>query len=177
MDDCLSDRCNTPTLPQRLQLRPVEGFDVGQLMSWFPDEAALRRWSPNNTFPLEPARFAEQARLATLDSRVLVDRSGAVVGFGQYSDRGGCCHLSRLVVRPERRSEGLGSTLITLLAAEGTQKLNFERLALLVNRDNVRALQLYLRLGFDFAPFSNPVALHRAKAYYLQAPYPLPKAG
>lgn len=141
-------------------------------MSWFRDRAALRQWSPYCSFPLDPARFPEEIGLPRLASRALVDARGTLLGFGQYSAFQECCHLSHLVIAPERRGQGLGRALIQLLAAEGTAALGLDRLSLFVLRDNLAALRLYLRLGFDFAPFHDIVALHEAKMYYLQRDWP-----
>jgi len=170
--DCISDSCDTPTLPPRYRLRQMTPVYLPTLMSWFDSAAALHRWSPTNTFPPDAELFAQQAKFEEVPSFALVDVRNSMVGFGQYAERAGCCHLSRLVIDPARRGQGLGSKLIELLAEQATKELGLSTLSLFVNRDNVDALRLYLRLGFDFAPFHDPVALHRAKAYYLRRPFP-----
>lgn len=172
MSDCLSDQDELPTNPLReLHLVPLAVSQLPTLMSWFDNQEALWRWSPGATFPPEQVKFMDEARLEQVCSRALVDARGAMVGFGQYSERADCCHLSRLVIAPHLRGKQLGSRLIALLAAEGTKVLKLKRLSLFVNHDNTDALRLYLRLGFVATPFHDPGALRLAKAHYLTRPF------
>jgi ribosomal protein S18 acetylase RimI-like enzyme len=175
MNDCLSDQGDTLAAAAKplwsLQLVPLSPAQIPILMSWFDNQEALRRWSPGTTFPPELHRFIRETRLNLLCNRALVDAQGMMVGFGQYSDREGYCHLSRLVIAPHLRGQCLGSRLIALLADEGTKALGLERLSLFVNHDNAAALRLYLRLGFVATPFHDPDALRHAQAQYLTRPF------
>jgi ribosomal protein S18 acetylase RimI-like enzyme len=173
VNDCLSDRDDVPSLKfDQLRLLPLAPSQIPTLMSWFDSQAALWRWSPGATFPPDAAKFMQEARLEQVCSKALVDAQGVMLGFGQYSDRATCCHLSRLVVAPRWRGQGLGQLLITLLADEGTKALGLGRLSLFVNHDNTDALRLYLRLGFSATPFHDPAALRLAKAHYLTRSFP-----
>jgi GNAT superfamily N-acetyltransferase len=60
---------------------------------------------------------------------------------------GDCPHVSRVGVRAEMRSQGIGSALIEA-AEDIIRKRGYSRVGLGVGVDNVRARQLYQRLGY-----------------------------
>jgi GNAT superfamily N-acetyltransferase len=63
------------------------------------------------------------------------------------AEGGPVCWLEDMVVRPERRSGGLGSRLLQH-AIDYARANGFIRLTLLTDRDNVGAIRFYERQGF-----------------------------
>jgi ribosomal protein S18 acetylase RimI-like enzyme len=57
-------------------------------------------------------------------------------------------HVTQVCVLPEYRSRGIGESLLAVNAANLRQR-NFSLLSLTVTEANVRAVELYRRLGFD----------------------------
>ncbi len=74
---------------------------------------------------------------------VVAEQAGAVVGFVTI-DRSG--YLDQLVVAPAHWGSRLADTLV-----DEAKRLSPDRITLLVNTDNARAIRFYRRNGFAFA--------------------------
>lgn len=72
---------------------------------------------------------------------------GKLVGFGQLVRWGMRGEIADLIVRPEWREKGIGTALITRLIDVASEQ-NFREIEIGVAESNIRALALYLRLGF-----------------------------
>ncbi|WKD49652.1 GNAT family N-acetyltransferase [Microbulbifer spongiae] len=119
------------------------------LMSWLPDRQQCQQWGgPQFRFPFNRASFLEDCRWPELPSYVLQNREGKLLAFGQYYRHLGRCHLGRLIVSPNHRGTGLGSTLVTRLAQTGIKALEVTECSLFVLRTNLAARRLYEKLGF-----------------------------
>jgi ribosomal protein S18 acetylase RimI-like enzyme len=138
----------------------LERFDdshLPELMTWFPDELALKTWGgPEFRFPFTEASFREDAKLTSLPTWALIEDGGALAAFGQCYIRVGRCHFGRLAVSPTLRGRGYGTTLIRELARWGTAEFATDSLSLFVSPANVRARGLYRRLGFFELPYPDP---------------------
>jgi len=127
---------------------------VREIMAWFPDEQSCVQWGgPLMHFPLEESRFFEDIRWKKMESRVTVADDRRVLGFGQFYEKLGRCHLARLAVAPELRGRGLGSTFISSLMIDGQDKLGTEEYSLFVLTGNQAAYKCYARLGFQMADY------------------------
>ena len=132
---------------------------IDSLMQWFPDAACVAIWSPSNSFPFVPERFVTETMLHKHPSFMLVNTEEVPLAFGQYYERLGCCHLSRLVVNPLRRQEGVGAELVSQLCDAGKAALSLQRCSLFVMQHNAAALRLYARLGFTVVPYPEEIPL------------------
>ena len=140
-----------------LRLASFEESHLPALMSWFTDEESCRVWGgPDFHFPFTEESFRESAKLDAWRSWSLLRPDGGLVGFGQYYERLGRCHLSRLVIAPAERRRGLGETLVRGLCARGREELGVETVSLFVLEDNEHATRLYRRLGFRITPYPEP---------------------
>ena len=138
-------------------LHPFDEARVPELMRWFTDRAATQVWGgPEFRFPFSEATFREDAKLASLATRMLVTGDGRLVAFGQFYLRVGRCHLGRLAVAPDARGGGLGTQLIHDMCAEGRPLFGAGSCSLFVVPSNSRAKALYERLGFSAIPYSEP---------------------
>jgi ribosomal protein S18 acetylase RimI-like enzyme len=125
-----------------------------QMMAWFPDASSCALWGgPDFRFPFTEETFVADSRCGTLPTYSLVSESGTLLGFGQYYDRIGRCHLSRLAIAPDQRGRGLGARLIEGLIELGAPALHASECSLFVARTNPAARRLYERLGFTVAPY------------------------
>jgi putative acetyltransferase len=71
---------------------------------------------------------------------IVAEQSGELVGFVTIDAAG---YLDQLVVAPDRWGSPLGNALV-----DEAKRLSPDRVTLLVNRDNARAIRFYTRNGF-----------------------------
>lgn len=69
-------------------------------------------------------------------------------GDDDYTKPGRRLYLSRLIVKPSYRRQGIGRTL-TDFAAEKAREEGYAELSVGVDLDNYAALKLYVEAGFD----------------------------
>jgi RimJ/RimL family protein N-acetyltransferase len=128
------------------------------------DLALLRQWE-------QDVRIAEMlgTRAAAADSRESIEQeydrllrtprvkllamqtqAGEVVGFLRLNDLDLVARKAtiRLFVAPDMQGRGYGTGALRAVAAFCFQEMGLHRLGLVVREDNVRALNLYKRLGF-----------------------------
>jgi ribosomal protein S18 acetylase RimI-like enzyme len=137
-------------------LRPFSADDDEELIGWFSDAAALRRFGgrslrwPLDRPQLEAIRADPHVRALTLWAGEPPARVGHVE---IWRKDGGTARLARVGVAPARRGEGLGRTLVAAALAEAA-RLGCGRVELGVYADNPVARGLYE--SFGFAPTGAP---------------------
>ena len=100
--------------------------------------------------------FAEMMRSQAYISGYLIECDGAVAGYGltarSYSHEAGgpVVWLEELYIRAEFRSRGLGSEFFRQVTEENRDARRFR---LEVEPENVRAIALYQRLGYENLPY------------------------
>lgn len=143
-----------------VRLRPFAPADFSRLIGWLsatPGEEELLRWAgPIFTWPLDPAQLERylDATRETPPAR-LVWRADAETGapFGHVElsaidRRQRSATLSRVLVDPARRGEGLAASMVTAALAVAFDELRLHRVQLSVFDFNIPALRCYDRLGF-----------------------------
>ena len=124
-----------------------EHLDV--LKTWFPDRDTAYDWcGPGLRFPFTDETFLEDIHWERMPGYSLVNESKEMIGFGQYYEKAGRCHLARLVISPSYRSRGLGYHFIDRLMEIGMQDLGVNECSLFVIRSNEKALKCYRALKF-----------------------------
>lgn len=137
-------------------------------MAWFHDAQSLRVWGgPEFRFPFTAASFREDAKIDGIDSLSLVADDDTLAAFGQCYLRVERCHFGRVGVAPAHRSRGVGTRLFREMAAWGLDRFGPRELSLFVDRGNLQAHRLYLRLGFRETPYPDPTVL--PTAHYMVA--------
>jgi ribosomal protein S18 acetylase RimI-like enzyme len=130
--------------------------EIETLKSWFPDKESSYFWGgPGLRFPFSHISFLEDILWEKMPSYSMHDEAGELVGFGQYYEKIGRCHLARLVISPKIRGKGHGQWFISQLINVGTKHLNCRESSLFVVRYNQKALRCYEMLGFkkqDYPP-------------------------
>ena len=125
------------------QLRPYRSED---------EDAAIALWLetwqqayPSINFAARLAWWRQRWRSELVPNAAIVvaEQTGALIGFVTIDASG---YLDQLVVAPDH----WGSTLANALIDEA-KRLSPDRITLLVNTDNIRAIRFYERNGFDHA--------------------------
>jgi ribosomal protein S18 acetylase RimI-like enzyme len=128
--------------------------DIQILESWFPDAATSYFWGgPGLRYPFTHQSFMEDIHWEKMPSWSLQDEAGNFLGFGQYYEKAGRCHLARLVISPELRGKGQGQWFIGQLMNIGMKELDLGACSLFVLKNNASALRCYSSLGFVHAPY------------------------
>lgn len=85
---------------------------------------------------------------------LLVEKDGRVVGLLSYSIRPDlwhatiCCFIEEIVVEESERGKGIGTQLIQSVMEE-MKKSGCAEIVLIVDKENIAAQRLYIRLGID----------------------------
>ena len=130
-------------MPSVFQLRPYRADD---------EDAAIALWQqtwqqayPEIDFAARLSWWRERWRneLVPAAAIIVAEQAGVLVGFVTIDTSG---YLDQLVVAPDL----WGSELADALVNEA-KRLSPDRIALLVNTDNIRAIRFYERNGFAHA--------------------------
>jgi putative acetyltransferase len=125
------------------KLRPYRAED---------EDAAIALWLttwqqayPEIDFAARVAWWRERWRgeLVPNAAVIVAERAGELVGFVTIDAAG---YLDQLVVAPDRWGSPLGDALV-----DEAKRLSPDRVTLMVNRDNARAIRFYTRNGFAAA--------------------------
>lgn len=118
-------------------------------------------------YPLNLATLPAELKFSPSNSYSL-EMDGSVAAFGQLTQRAdGRGHLSRIIVSPRLRGEGIGRQLILELLALATEK-GFDPVGLYVVPENEVAVGLYSSLGFTRADRPECIAPSAGSCYLLR---------
>lgn len=141
-----------------LQLRPFEPEDIDRLLDWIPNEATMVQWSgPYFIWPLSRAALGEYQQSGLQQPPVrrifkAVDGdSGAVLGHIELNNldfRNLSATLSRVLVNPSQRGQGLGLAMTLAALQVAFDQLHLHRVNLHVYDFNQPAIHCYERAGF-----------------------------
>src|SRR5882757_10888676 len=134
---------NLPFMSAPFQLRPYRADD---------EDAAIALWQqtwqlayPSIDFAARVPWWRERWRdeLVPKAAIIVAEQASTLVGFVTIDASG---YLDQLVVAPEHWGSELADTLV-----DEAKRLSPDRITLLVNTDNARAIRFYRRNGFAFA--------------------------
>ena len=149
------------TLAKQMDARIRSGHDgVASMSATFhlrpycaeDEDAAIALWQqtwqqtyPGIDFAARVTWWRERWRdeLVPNAAIIVAERAGALVGFVTIDGSG---YLDQLVVAAEHWGSQLADTLV-----DEAKRLSPDRISLLVNTDNARAIRFYRRNGFAFA--------------------------
>ena len=126
---------NTP-----FHLRPYRTEDEDAAIALW-----LKTWQrayPEIDFAARVAWWRERWRNELVPNAAIIvaEQSGMLIGFVTIDDEG---YLDQLVAAPDHWGSPLGNALV-----DEAKRLSPDRIALLVNTDNARAIRFYERNGF-----------------------------
>ncbi len=139
-----------PMLSKDLNIVCAKQAHLDTLKTWFPDRQSAYNWGgPGLRYPFSEASFLEDIHWESMLSYSLLDVKERLMGFGQYYEKVGRCHLARLVISPSHRSMGMGYDFIKGLMKIGMQDFGVNECSLFVIRFNEKALKCYGALKFE----------------------------
>ncbi|HNP36578.1 MAG TPA: GNAT family N-acetyltransferase [Woeseiaceae bacterium] len=150
-----------PIADQAWRLCDADESNIDELMGWFRSADQAMIWGgPGFRFPFTPATFRQDCHWPAMRSFAMLDPAGNFCGFGQVYERIQRMNLARLVVHPERRGEGVGKRLVTMIMHVAPSLLPLDEFSLFVFRDNLPALECYRAMGFSIQdyPENQPMA-------------------
>jgi len=145
----------TTASPAQIALCPFGRDDFDRLISWLPTEDDLVEWCAGFfRYPLTHAqleRYLESSRQP--NTRVIFTartREGEAVGHIEVSQIWPhlSSRLSRVLVAPEQRHRGIGSTIIRAALSFSFAQHRVDRIDLGVSATNMVAIACYAKLGF-----------------------------
>ena len=137
-----------------IHIVPAKFQHLDTLKTWFPDREKAYDWcGPGLRFPFTDETFSEDIHWERMPTYSLLNDKGELIGFGQYYEKAGRCHLARLVVAPSCRSMGIGYEFIYRLMRIGMKDLGLRECSLFVIRSNEKALKCYRALHFEKAEY------------------------
>jgi putative acetyltransferase len=127
-------------MPASFQLRPYRGEDEDPAIALW-----LKTWQrayPAIDFAARVSWWRARWRdeLVPAADIVMAEANGGLAGFVTVDSKG---YLDQLVVAPDHWGSELGNALL-----DAAKRLSPERITLLVNTDNARAIRFYARNGF-----------------------------
>lgn len=129
-------------------LRPATLNDLITAASWITSRQDCAFWAgPGASYPLNMDTLAADAKFSP-ETSYCIDRDESMVAFGmlrRLADGRG--HLSRLIVAPALRGQGIGKVLVQQLL-ECAIGNGFQPVGLWVEPSNDVAVRLYTDLGF-----------------------------
>jgi RimJ/RimL family protein N-acetyltransferase len=141
----------------QIRLRPFDQTDFGRLISWASTPEALGQWcAAFFRYPLDEQqlqRYLDSASQPNVRAIfAALTPSDEIVGHIEVSMIWPpylSSRLSRIIVAPGRRGEGIGGAMVTRAAAFSFQTHHVARIDLGVAAENTVAMACYLRCGFD----------------------------
>jgi RimJ/RimL family protein N-acetyltransferase len=141
-------------LPQ-VTIRPFDRSDFEGLISWVPTQQALTQWcAAFFQYPLDPMQLQRYLdSTAQPNARVMFsahDLAGEPVGHIEISMIWPhlSCRLSRILVAPDRRGQGIGRAMVARAVAFAFDIYHVDRIDLGVAADNTLAIACYRQQGF-----------------------------
>ncbi len=133
-------------------LRGATLSDLTEVASWIATARDCELWAGwRVSFPIDTASLPEAVGFAATNAFALTE-GGRLVAFGQLVRKGPARgHLARLIVNPLLRGKGHGEALVRELLEKARDE-SFERVSLNVDRSNLPAVSLYVKLGFRESP-------------------------
>lgn len=131
-------------------LRRRTQADADEVVTWIPDAEALFHFAgPRMTWPVSSRQLTATDRADGILAWVLVDDDELVGHFHLVMPQVGqeVPRLGRVIVRPDRRGEGLSHQLLKAAILQAGE-LGCNQLELLVENDNAAAISAYEAAGF-----------------------------
>lgn len=129
--------------------RPVADNDIRLICGFPQNEHELFFMFPKAEFPLTSSQLQEA--IAQRSDSTVAELDGEVVAFANFYrwEVGGCCSIGNVIVSPAARGRGVGRYLIEQMISLAFLKYQAAEVTVSCFNQNVVALLLYPRLGFQ----------------------------
>ena len=137
-----------------VQLKPYNNNQFPILSSWVPDEDALLLFAGNDfSFPLTAEQLSNHINSFPEREYYFGELNDEPVAFGEIiPQESGNPRLGRIIVKPEKRGEGIGQQFLRALIKRCRDRFDCAAVELYVIDTNQRAINCYTALGFLFLP-------------------------
>jgi len=130
-------------------LKTLNTSDIKHIQTWFSSVDDVKVWGgPDTFYPFSEDEFIKMTKLNELPTYGLYSDENECVGFGQYFNKLGRCHLARLIISPKHRGKGYAKVLIFELLKRGEDALGVKEASLYVLKNNIKAYVCYVSMGF-----------------------------
>ncbi len=127
-----------------LRLRELRACDAKQIRQWPPYPADMEQLD----YALREHGWLEECRLQPDTARYAAEDDGELIGFTLLAKTGATEAEFRIALRADKTGLGLGERITRLTLQEGFEHHGLSRIHLIVRKNNLRGIRLYLRLGF-----------------------------
>ncbi|MCU7939347.1 MAG: GNAT family N-acetyltransferase [gamma proteobacterium symbiont of Bathyaustriella thionipta] len=131
-----------------LTFRSVVKSDLSEILRFPLNEIELFYFSPSVHFPLTIEQLETQ--LSTRHESTVMLENNQVVGFANFYNVKNyqIAFIGNVIIKPEKRRQGLGKKLILMMIARGFKELQLKEIHLSCFQENTVALLFYKQLGF-----------------------------
>ena len=137
----------------------VEG-NIDELMSWIPSHWELVMWSGHYFgYPLDKTHFESHYDFVMSDLAkrkmflVRNKETNQPIAYFEYDnihEINETAFISRFMVRPDHRNQGIGLSVLDAICEYGYTELNLHRLEAIAFDCNENALKLFTKYGFKY---------------------------
>ena len=133
-------------------LVPFDAARATLVSSWAPSPAEVLSWCAQTEAPVPPEVVAGWSAAADVEAHLLLD-GATPIAYGELwlDEEEGEVELARLLVAPERRGQGVGRALTSLLAGAARDRHpHLDTVCLRVRPENAAGHRAYEEAGFTF---------------------------
>ncbi|WP_198264983.1 GNAT family N-acetyltransferase [sulfur-oxidizing endosymbiont of Gigantopelta aegis] len=151
-----------------LSFRQATSSDLEAILNFPQDKTELFYFFPSASYPLTQAQLEAQLS-ERYESTVMLDLKLApkqqVIGFANFYnvENHNIAFIGNVIIKPEKRQQGLGKKLVQTMVAIGFQQLGLNEVHLSCYSQNTKALLFYQHLGFK------PYAIEQRKDFNQQS--------
>ena len=128
--------------------RPAHKSDLIKILGFTLDEKELFYFFPSASYPLTLGQLENQIN-ERHDSTIMLEKK-MIVGFANFYnvENRNIAFIGNVIIKPEKRRQGLGKKLMLLMINDGFKQLNLKEVHLSCYNNNTSALLFYKNLGF-----------------------------
>lgn len=131
-----------------LTFRSAIKSDFSEILRFPLNKTELFYFFPSATYPLTIKQLEKQ--LSTRHESNVMLENNQLVGFANFYNvkKHQIAFIGNLIIKPEKRRQGLGRKLVLLMIAKGFKQLQLKEIHLSCYQQNTVALSFYKQTGF-----------------------------
>lgn len=128
--------------------RAAHQFDLEQIAGFCLNRMELFYFSPSAAYPLTLEQL--ELQLSRRHTSIVMLENELVVGFANFYnvEKYNIAFIGNVIIRPEKRRQGLGEKLLQQMINTGFAKLQLKEIHLSCYQNNLSALLFYKKIGF-----------------------------